>query len=339
MSARVLVSIVTYNSANFLRRCIDALKRQTYRDFSTSIWDNASGDETPEIAAEYADFVETTHFSSTNLGFCAAHNRAITESGADYVLVLNPDVVLDSRFIEVMVAAMDGEPTAGSAGGKLFRWESENDPGSDARVLDTTGIYLTKNQRHLDRGSGEVDSGRYDRMEYVFGASGAAAFYRSGMLEAVKTGAEYFDESFFAYREDADLAWRAQWLGWRCLYVPMAVGYHRRLVTPARRSTLPANINMHSFKNRFLLRVKNLDAGTYLRFFLPITLRDVAAFLYVLARERSSLAGIPLFFRALPRAWSVRRAIRNHRRVRPREVRSWFRTRAVPVACSRQQLT
>ncbi len=334
MSARVLVSIVTYNSARFLKSCLDSLKGQTYSDFVVSLWDNASSDQTPELATEYADFVHTLHLSNTNLGFCEAHNRVIAETGAGYVLVLNPDVILDARFLEVLVEAMDADPAAGSATGKLYRWKSEGSGtpcGSPAcsRILDSTGMYFTPNQRHLDRGAGQRDCGQYEAKEYVFGASGAAAFYRSSMLEEVKIGMEYFDKDFFAYREDADLAWRAQWLGWQCLYVPGAQAFHSRLVTPERRPSLPAAINMHSFKNRFLLRVKNMDAGTYFRFFLPVTLRDVAAVGYVLLREQTSLRGIPLLFRALPGAWTARRALRRHRKVSPREIRSWFSNRPV----------
>jgi GT2 family glycosyltransferase len=335
MSPRVLVSIVTWNSARFLRSCLDSLKSQSFPDYAVSLWDNASSDDTPVIAAEYGDFIHTTHLSNANLGFCGAHNRIIAETGAEYVLVLNPDVVLGPRFVDVLVQAMDLDSYAGSATGKLYRWESENAPSAgvsstgEDRILDSTGIYFTPNQRHLDRGGGERDRGQYDGREYVFGASGAAAFYRSSMLEEVKTGSEYFDEDFFAYREDADLAWRAQWLGWRCLYVPEAQAWHARLVTPERRAQLLPVINMHSFKNRFLLRVKNMDAGTYCRFFLPITMRDVAAVAYVLAREPTSLKALPLLIRALPRAWSVRRALRRHKKVSPREMRSWFSNRPV----------
>ena len=149
------------------------------------------------------------------------------------------------------------------------------------------------------------------------------------MLDQVQTGGEYFDEAFFAYREDADLAWRAQWLGWRCLYVPGARAYHVRRVLPERRAELPADINMHSFKNRFLLRIKNMDAGTNLRFLLPITARDLAAFAYVCVREPSSLKAIPLLLRALPRAWKQRRALRAQRSVSPQYMRSWFSRRPV----------
>jgi GT2 family glycosyltransferase len=188
---------------------------------------------------------------------------------------------------------------------------------------------MTPNQRHLDRGSGEIDMGQYERREYVFGASGAAAFYRRAMLEDIQNRNGYFDESFFAYREDADLAWRAQWMGWRCLYVPEAKGYHVRRVLPQKRAALPDAINMHSFKNRFLLRIKNMDLGTYARFFVPITARDAAAIVYVLVREWSSLPGIFLLLKAFPSAWAARRYLKAHRRSSAREIRSWFSYRPV----------
>jgi GT2 family glycosyltransferase len=347
MSAKVLVSIVTYNSARYLRSCLESLKAQSRANLAVCLWDNASEDASIEIAAEFADFLHGLHASNKNAGFCAAHNRIINSVSSDYVLVLNPDVALEREFVDTLVAALDGDRGAGSATGKLWRWEPDAVPGNGPasnpadsgspaarRVIDTTGIYFTPTQRHFDRGAGEADCGQYERREYVFGASGAAAFYRREMLEAVKTGREYFDESFFAYREDADLAWRAQWLGWACLYVPEARGCHVRRVLPERRTLLPPDINMHSFKNRFLLRVKNMDVGTYVRFWLPITLRDLGALGYVCVREPSSLRALPLLFKAAPQAWSFRKALQRHRRISPAELRTWFSYRPVakPVA-------
>jgi GT2 family glycosyltransferase len=336
MSARVLVSIVTYNSSSHLKACLESLKTQTYRDFSLSIWDNASTDATKTIIESYRSLFDSVVFSDHNLGFCAAHNRLITPKNQDYVLVLNPDVVLDPCFIEILTSQMDRDSSAGSATGKLLRWQAQtSDPvrqKADAEILDTTGIYITPAQRHFDRGASEIDTGQYERLEYVFGASGAAAFYRQAMLEDIRQGNEYFDESFFAFREDADLAWRAQWMGWHCLYVPKARGYHVRRVLPERRSILPDAINMHSFKNRFLMRIKNMDLGTYIRFFGPISLRDAAAVAYVLVREWSSLPGIPLLIKTFPRTWALRRSLKARRRVSPKELRSWFSH--IPVAKS-----
>lgn len=328
MTARVLIGIVTHNSAQYLRACLESLKSQTYTDFSVSVWDNDSKDETSAVIADYGDSLGSTHFSGSNLGFCAAHNRLIASAASDYVLALNPDVVLDSHFLEALIREMDRDANAGSATGKLFRWQKESSAPvrqkGDKKILDTTGIYMTPNQRHFDRGSDEIDIGQYEKLEYVFGASGAAALYRRSMLEDVRSGNEYFDESFFAYREDVDLAWRAQWMGWRCLFVPEAIGYHARRVLPERRASLPDAINMHSFKNRFLLRIKNMDPGTYARFFVPITLRDAAAVVYVLACEWSSLRGISLLARAFPKTWRLRKSLKARRRATSREIRSWF---------------
>lgn len=329
MSPRVFVSIVTCNSAPYLQRCLESVKNQTHPYVAASLWDNASSDRTPEIAAEFGAFLQTTHFSAQNIGFCAAHNRLIRAVDSDYVLVLNPDVMLNPPYIELLVAALDADPASGSATGKLIRWNGISDGPPHPAILDSTGIYFTPSQRHLDRGSGEIDTGRYERPEYVFGVSGAAGFYRRRMLNDVAVDGDYFDESFFAYREDADLAWRAQWLGWRCLYVPKAQALHVRRVLPERRASLPADINMHSFKNRFLMRLKNMDTGTYLRFFLSITARDLGALVYVLARERSSLRAFPRIAQAAPRAWAVRKALRRHRRVPAKEIRSWFSNRPV----------
>lgn len=334
MKTRVLVSIVTYNSARYIVPCLESLKGQTFRDFTVHVWDNASSDESPRILASRGDFIHTTHLSPKNMGFCAANNRIIDSADSDYVLALNPDVVLEANFLERIIGALDEDKRAGSATGKLWRQSPE---GNAPRIIDTAGIYFTPNQRHLDRGSGEIDSGQYNRREYVFGASGAAAVYRRTMLEDTKAANQYFDEAFFAYREDADLAWRSQWMGWCCLYVPEAVGFHVRQVLPERRATLSQEINLHSFKNRFLLRIKNMDAGTYLRYFLPITLRDLGALGYVLACEQSSLRAVPMIFHELPSALKVRKALRSRRRASPHSVRSWFSNRPIshPVQMSK----
>jgi GT2 family glycosyltransferase len=337
MSARVLISIVTHNSARYLKTCLESIKVQTCADFSISVWDNASEDGTASIIEDYRDILGDVHFSKSNLGFCAAHNRLILPSLSEYNLVLNPDIMLDTRFLEIMLREMERDPSAGSATGKLWRWQAESANLEDffirhqssPRILDTTGIYFTPTQRHFDRGSGETDAGQYDRREYVFGASGAAAFYRRAMLQDIADGSRYFDENFFAYREDADLAWRAQWMGWHCLYIPEATGYHARRVLPERRASLPDAINMHSFKNRFLLRIKNMDLVTYACFFVPITLRDIATLVYVLIRERSSLSAIPLLRRASSQTWAMRKSLQGRRRASAREIRSWFSYRPV----------
>jgi GT2 family glycosyltransferase len=339
----VTVGIVTWNSAHVLEACVASVRAQTYRPLTLRILDNASADDTRERLKGITAPDERLG-ADRNLGFSAAHNRLIAGSSTEFYLCLNPDVVLTPEFIERIVAAMRRDPRAGSATGKLLRMrEAGEASGSD--VIDSTGIVMVPSQRHLDRGADRVDDGRYAREELVFGASGAAAMYRRAMLDDVKTpggtsggsvmpgasagldghaGTEYFDEDFFAYREDADLAWRAQLLGWNCVYVPDAVARHGRRVTPERRSTLPAAINYYSVRNRFLLRMKNQTAGHALRFLLPAIARDLQVIGYVLLKERSSVGALGDVFRLWRMTMTKRRAIMARRRRPTSEMIAWF---------------
>jgi GT2 family glycosyltransferase len=191
-------------------------------------------------------------------------------------------------------------------------------------TIDSTGIYFLRNLRHLDRGSDQADEGQYDRREYLFGATGAAALYRRAMVEDISVGGEFFDEDFFAYREDADVAWRAQLRGWRCLYVPEAVAWHVRRVTPERFRQLPDVINRHSIKNRFLMRVKNLSAGLYLRLLIPITARDLLIFGYCILFNRGLLSGLTFLWSKRKSILEKRKWIQSHRKVSDKELARWF---------------
>jgi GT2 family glycosyltransferase len=252
----------------------------------------------------------------SNVGFAVAHNRLARRYPAPYILFLNPDTVLEPPFLQELVHAMDKDVAAGSATGKLLRF--------DGKTLDSTGIVMKRNQRHLDRGSGELDRGQHDSPEPVFGPSGAAALYRYACLEDVAIDGQFFDEDFFAYREDADLAWRCQLMGWHSLYVPTARARHRRHVTPERRSTLSAAINSHSVKNRFLLRVNNITLHHYRRDFWAITRRDLAVIGYVLLREWTSIPALLYVIRHRRRLWRKRQLIQARRRPDSTEVEQWF---------------
>jgi GT2 family glycosyltransferase len=229
-------------------------------------------------------------------------------------------------------AAPHNEKRVGALCGKLLRWK----PGaSDERsnVIDSTGIFFLRNLRHLDRGSDEIDRGQYERREFVIGATGAAALYRRAMVEDVSVGGEFFDEDFFAYREDADVAWRAQLMGWSCLYVPEAVAWHVRRVTPERFKQLPDEINRHSIKNRFLMRAKNISAGLYLRLLIPVTARDLLILGYCALFNTGLLSGLGLFWSKRKAIREKRRWIQGHRRTSDDELARWFdnEARSIPA--------
>ncbi|MEO8100392.1 MAG: glycosyltransferase family 2 protein, partial [Acidobacteriota bacterium] len=251
----VSVTIVTYNSGRFIKRCLESVLEQKYAGLEVVVIDNASTDGTVDLLEQFADRCRI-YYNDKNLGFAAAQNQAIELAQGDWVLTLNPDVLLQSNFIQALVEAGKMDPKTGTVCGKLLSIRATFDL-PDKQLVDSTGIYFTPMMRHLDRGSQEVDNGHYLNHEYVFGATAAAALYRRSMIEDIAIMGEFFDPDFFVYREDADVAWRAQLMGWRCMYTPLARGYHVRNVLPGNRRALPPEINMHSVKNRFLMRIKN----------------------------------------------------------------------------------
>ena len=310
---KVSVNIVTFNSAGDIEECLRSLQRQTLRDFRIRVLDNASADDTlARVRTSGADVIA----SPTNTGFSGGHNLLIRGCDSEYVLVLNPDTDLRPDFLDSIVGALDARPDAGSASGKLLRM--------DNMTIDSTGMIMLRSQRHLDRGAGDPDIGQFDKPEDIFGPSGAAALYRRKALEDAAINGEYFDEDFFAYREDADLAWRLRLLGWTSIYVPGAVAQHRRRVTPERRGQLPKLINYHSVKNRFLLRINNMTRSLYMRDFWPILSRDLMVGGYVLIREWSSMPAFFYVMRHFPRLWKKRLRIQQKVRVPSREMESWF---------------
>ncbi|MFB3904433.1 MAG: glycosyltransferase family 2 protein [Acidobacteriota bacterium] len=318
----VFVSLVTFNDADWLAACLKSIFAQSV-PVKVTVLDNGSTDNSREVAGRFPVKLVA---SSQNLGFSVAHNRNIRSDESPYVLVLNPDTVLDPSFLEKLLPVFSEVKRAGMAGGKLWRL---NPAGGIARrgafpILDSTGVFFTPAQRHFDRGSEELDRGQYEKRQLMFGITGAAVLCSREMIEDVRNGDEIFDEDFFAYREDVDLAWRAQLRGWKAVYEPRATALHRRSVLPSNRRAVSALLNRHSLKNRYLMRIKNMDAAVRRRCFPYMWLRDAAIFAYAVLKERSSLPAYGEVRRLRPKFEKKRELVQGRRTVPPAEIAGWF---------------
>jgi GT2 family glycosyltransferase len=325
--AQVCVAIVTYNSERYIRRCLEGVFEQEGVAIEIVVVDNASSDGTRNLLRRFKGRIRTI-YNDRNLGFAEAQNQAIRASKAGWVLTLNPDVLLLPRFLRTLLDAGLADPSAGTVCGKLLSIGPGFRP-LEEQLLDSTGIFFTPDMRHFDRGWHQPDSPDFDSREYVFGASAAAALYRREMIDDIAVDGCFFDPDFFAYREDADVAWRAILQGWRSIYDPAAVSYHVRSVVPGNRRSIPAAINMHSVKNRFLMRVKNATAGLYGRYWLPMTLRDLLVIGGAVIAEPRSLEAFLLLAKCLPRALHARRVIMNRRKLDDDALAAWFSFRPV----------
>jgi GT2 family glycosyltransferase len=322
MARRASVVLITWNSAIYLPRCIEGLRGQADVELEIIVIDNASSDRSVEIIAGQLPRAILIR-NVTNVGFAAAANQGVARSSAKYVLFLNPDAFLTPSYVATLIDAMERDPAAGSATGKLL--EARGDDIQPTGFIDSLGIEMLRGGRHVDLRQGEKDEPPEKQTFEVFGVSGAAAMLSRSFIEDVSIDGQLFDERFFAYREDADLAWRGRIAGWKSICVATAVGYHVRRVTPERRSELSAAINMHSVKNRFLLRFNNQESILA----SPLTprelMRDIVVIAAVLLRERTSLPALTWLVRNRASIRRQRRLVQAKRRVSDRDLLKWFR--------------
>ena len=280
----VSIVVVTHDSADDLPASLASAAAQRGIEAETIVVDAASRDASAELARRVHPGARVIELRE-NVGFSAAMNAGIEASRGRYVLALNPDCRLEPDFSAVLAARLNARPDVGSASGRLLRAEGRGLAATGR--LDSAGIVFRATGRHFDRGSEEPAEGRYLDEEEIAGATGAAGFYRREALESARISTGYFDEDFFLYREDADLAWRLRNLGWKCLYVPRAVAYHRRRNLPSRRRRMSALANYHSVKNRFLLRINNQSGRQFVATLVPTLARDFVVLGACLTVERS----------------------------------------------------
>jgi GT2 family glycosyltransferase len=305
----VFINIVNKDQKIYLKQCIDSVLRQTYSNLDTIIIDNNSTDGSQEFITRNFPHIKLIQ-NATNEGYAKAHNKAIGLCRGAYIMPLNVDIVLKENFVEEMVKAIEREDSVGMAQGKLCQMAV-----GGAKALDSTGVFLKKDRRNFDRGYGQPDLGQYDNIEYIFAPSGAAPLYKRMMLEDIKIEGEYFDEDFFMYREEVDLAWRAQLMGWKCIYTPLAVAYHMRGYSPSSRKSVPVTLRRLQYRNRYLMIVKNELPLLFLRHFIFILWFEMLQFLYCFFREPFLLAAWADITRLFPRALSKRRQIMQKQKV------------------------
>jgi GT2 family glycosyltransferase len=309
-SELVTIIVVNWNGKPLLGPCLEALFRQTYGAYEVIVVDNGSSDGSVQFVRECFPAAKVIELLA-NHGFTGGNLEGLKQARGSFIALVNNDAVVDERWLEELVRPMLHDERVGLCASKILV--------SGTTQINSAGDGLTTAGVGFHRGLGK-DPSWFTQPERVFGSCAAAALYRRTMFEDIG----FFDEDFFLYDEDLDLNFRALLAGWRCVYVPTAVAYHRENATAGRLSDL--HVYYHS-RNLEFVWVKNMPARLMLRFAHHKVIQEVGSFCYLCLRHGKWRP----FFRAkrdavrlLPVMLAKRKTIQRRKRVSDQEVRAWL---------------
>ena len=298
----ISIVIPNWNGAHHLPVCLDSLRTQTYPRLEIILVDNASTDGSLDLLER--DYPEVRVLAlSENRGFAGACNAGIRIARGDFIALLNNDTEVDAQWAERIVDAFARHPEAGLIASKMLLFDRRD-------TLHTAGDFYRIDGIPGNRGVWQTDEGQFDREEYVFSACGGSAAYRRTMLDQIGL----LDEDFFFSCEDVDLAWRAQLAGWKCVYVPAAIVYHKLKATGGGPTA-----SYYDGRNFIWLIAKNYPSslwrtyrGAILRAQWRLAREALCAWRGAEARAR--LRGMLAGLIGLPKMWRKRRAVQALRR-------------------------
>lgn len=218
---RVSIVILNYNGktylGNCLFRCLSSVLKTNYDDFDVIFFDNGSTDNSVEYVQKMLGKNTKLKIvkNSKNLGFAQGNNLAITHASGDYIVLLNSDVEVENNWLLELVKVMENDPTIGIAQSKILDF--------DRIHIQTVGNLLDASLDTYLIGHNQIDNGQYDKICEITYASGATLITRRSLIEKIGL----FDSNYFFYHDDCDLGWRARIAGYRVVFVPSSIVYHR----------------------------------------------------------------------------------------------------------------
>jgi len=324
----VTISLLTWNGQKYLPWLMKSLSEQSFVDWELLVLDNASSDNSTDVIREYYPKARIIN-QKQNIGFAKGHNLLINWSNSDYVFVLNQDVILEPNYLRELVDFLEANKNAASCAGKLMYWDFNN--GIKTKIIDSYGLKINRRREVIDDRQGQKEVSVESKE--MFGLSATATLYRRKALDIVAGEAkgnhfQYFDEDFFAYKEDIDLAWRLRLFGWENWLVATTKAYHDRSVAKGKNIRESRKhrgfANKLSYRNHLMLIYKNSFYKNLFKDFFIIKWYEFKKLLYLLIFERSTLVGLKEYFINIPNLTKKRKYIMKHRKINADDMYKWF---------------
>jgi len=269
MSENLLVSVIVlnYNAGELLLNCIESIKKSTYKNLEIIVVDNISTDKSQKICKEKYPDIKLIQ-NDENFGYCEGNNIGIREAKGDYIIILNPDTIVESSWIEELISAYNkfGD---GLYQPKFFSLDEK-------LVLQSTGNMLHIFGFGFARDKGKISDEKMEAIEKINYASGTCLFTSKAVLDKVGL----LDPFLFLYHDDLDLGWRAAQIGIDSFYVPKSIIYH------AESYALKWSAKKFYWleRNRKYCLLIHYSKETYAKMRLSLFLVDLCVWLFYLSK-------------------------------------------------------
>jgi len=319
----VTIIVLNWNGEEHVHRCLEHVNAQSYQPIEVIVVDNGSGDSSLErMQSAHRNFLYI--INQKNEGFAAGMNQGIAAAHGEFIVPLNQDVCLDSEFVARCIARMQEDSALGAIGGRVFSWIG---------TVLTDQLRKGEGEKSFMRKRFQADAGHpasYPTL--TFSPSGSFPFLRRDMLEDLRRVSDcYFDESYGTGWEDCDLWFRMHLLGWRCLFLPSAVGWHVGSGSVGGKATFFAkdlDYQTRVLRNRHFTIIKDLPWRTLMWLFPYLLATEVAIIPYFLFKSPKSLSAFVTgwwqVLRYLPTLLEKRARIQRSRKVGHHYLKQYF---------------
>ncbi len=271
MNNNPLVSIVilNYNAGNLLLDCIESILHTNYSNYEIIVVDNASNDQSHIKSKQEFPQIKLIE-NDENLGYCGGNNIGIEEAGGEFIIILNPDTLVDPNWIRELMSSYE------EFGEGLYQPKFLTT--TDHSILMSTGNMIQLFGFGFARGKGELDKGEFQKHEIIGYASGTCLFASSETFKKLNM----FDSFLFAYHDDLDLGWRAAMIGIQSHYIPKSIVYH----PPEGFSFKWSSFKFYLLeRNRMYCILTHYSRSTFFKMLPSLILVEIAIFFFYLKKR------------------------------------------------------
>ena len=309
----ISIIVLNYNCISYLYNCFKSLEKLNYpkNKLEVIMADNYSTDGSIELVQEKFTWIKIVKYNE-NHGFSKGNNLVLKYCKGDFLAFLNPDTIVDPNWLMEIVIFSNKNIDFHIFGSKILFMEKEN-------IIQSTGINLTPIGAGIDIGFGQIDK-KFSKSIYRLAVTGASLIIKREVFEKLNG----FDEDYFAYQEDLDLCWRAMLIGYKCIYIPTSIVYHKYgSIWGNRKSTRRI---YYSQKNRLSNMLKNFEVSNLIKGLILSFLFDIyRIFNYLHKKEfyliKSIIKADLDFLKELPLILKKRRNIQKNRIIKDSDLK------------------